>query len=221
VQGPSYREWHQASVSVAGSRFVVATKPGVFSDGEIDRAAVLLAGSADVTEGDVAVHMGSGNGLAAAVCAAKGARRSVLSDRNVVCAEASRRTMAANNVAGAEVLASHGSYRMPEGLVADFVTIRIRPEKLPLIQQLVDAFHLLRAGGKCYVAGATNEGIKPAAKLLEHVFGNSSVLAYDSGHRVLMAEKKSRMLGEIPGIDADSLNPDRFRAIDATLAEIG
>ncbi|MGH9422457.1 MAG: methyltransferase [Thermoanaerobaculia bacterium] len=217
MQGHSYHEWHQASVAVAGLRFEVATKPGVFSDGELDRAAVLLAENLDVRSGDVAVHMGSGNGLAAVVSAAKGADRTVLSNRNIVSTEASRRTMLANNISNAELLLSHGSYGMAADLVADFVAIRIRPEKLPLVQQLFDAFKLLRAGGKCYVAGATNEGIKPAARFLEQVFGSSSVLSYDSGHRVVVAEKKSEKAGEVSRIDTELLNPDHFREIDATL----
>lgn len=217
MQGQTYREWHQASVGVAGSRFVVATKPGVFSDGKLDRGAVILAENTEVSPGDVAVHMGSGNGLAAVVSATKGARRVVMSDRNIVSVEASRRTLVANGVANAEVLAAHGSNGMPVDLVADFVAVRIRPEKLPLVQQLFDAFRLLRHGGKCYVAGATNEGIKPAAKFLEQIFGSSSVLAYDSGHRVLMAEKKTEMPGDLAGVDTSFLDPGHFHEIDTTL----
>jgi 16S RNA G1207 methylase RsmC len=217
VQGQSYREWHQASVSVAGSRFVIATKPGVFGDGKIDPAEMLLAENMAVATGDVVVHMGSGNGLAAVVSTAKGASRLILSDRNVLSAEASRRTMAANDITGAQVIAAHGSYTMPGDLVADAVAIRIRPEKLALVQQLLDAFGLLRGGGKCYVAGATNEGIKPAAKLLEQVFGNSAVLSYDSGHRVLVAAKNSPVRGEIEGVDTGLLNPEHFHEFNATL----
>jgi 16S rRNA (guanine1207-N2)-methyltransferase len=217
VQRQTYREWHQASVVVAGSRFVVATKPGVFRDGELDKGAVLLAENAEVSTGDVAVHMGCGNGLAAAVSAEKGASRVVMSDRNVVSVEASRRTLTANGIQNAEIHEAHGSHGMPGDLVADLVAIRIRPEKLPLVQQIVDAFRLLRRDGRCYVAGATNEGIKPAARLLEQVFGSSSVLAYDSGHRVLVAHKKSETPGELAGIDTDFVDPDHFREIDTIL----
>ncbi len=217
VSPQSYHEWHEATVSVAGLRFAVATKPGVLRDGELDRAEALLAENLEVATGDVAVHMGSANGLAAVVSASRGAGRIVLTDRNILSAEATRRTMMANDVANAQVLASHGSYRIPGDVVADFVAIRIRPEKLPLVQQLVDAFHLLRDGGRCYVAGATNEGIKPAAKLLEQVFGSSAVLAYDKGHRLVAAEKKSKAPGKMEGIDAGLLNPEQFHEFDATL----
>jgi 16S rRNA (guanine1207-N2)-methyltransferase len=161
--------------------------------------------------------MGSGNGLAAAVSALKEAGRIVVSDRNVVSVEASRRTLTANGIQDAEIFVAHGAQGMPADLVADFVAIRITPEKLPLAQQLFDAFRLLRIGGTCYVAGATNEGIKPAARLLEQVFGNASVLAYDSGNRVLAASKKSATPGEVAGLDTAFLDPDHFRAIDATL----
>ena len=177
----------------------------------------MLAENTKVSAGDVAVHMGSGNGLAAVVSAAKGARHVVMSDRNVVSVEASRQTMAANGVDNVDVLAAHGSQGMPPDLVADFVAIRIKPEKLPLVQQLFDAFRLLRHGGKCYVAGATNEGIKPAAKLLGQIFGESSVVSYDSGCRVLLAEKQSEMPGQVVGIDTSFLDPEHFREIDATL----
>ncbi len=215
MQGHSYREWHQASVSVTAPHFVVATKSGVFSDGELDRAALMLATHATVSRGDVAVHMGPGNGLAAIASAINGAGRVVISDRNVVSVEASRRTFAANGN-NAEVFATHGSHGMPVGLVADLVAIRIRPEKLPLVQQIFDGFHLLRAGGKCYLAGATNEGIKSAAKLLGQVFGNVCVLAYEGGYRVLSAEKTSGTPGQIIAIDTTFVDPMQFRKIEAS-----
>ncbi len=214
----SYRKWSQFSLNVRRSRYVVASKPGVFANGRLDVASVMLATHVQVSQGDVAVYMNCGNGLAAAVGASSiGAGSVLLSDRNVVSVEAAQRTLAANGVTPAEVMLAHGSRGFPAELIADVVAIRIPHEKLSLLQLLFDAHRLLRPGGRCYLAGATNEGIKAAAKLLNRIFGSTSVLEYDSGHRIVVAEKISESAIDVTAIDNGYLDGDTFRELDVTL----
>ncbi len=205
-------------MNIGRARYAVASKPGVFADGRLDVAAIMLATHVSVGAGDIAVYMNCGNGLAAAVGAASIIGASLfLTDRNVVSVEASVRTLAANGVVSARVIPGHGAYGLPERLVADVVAIRIPHEKLSLLGLLFDAHRLLRPGGRCYVAGATNEGMKTAAKLLNRLFGNMSVLEYESGHRIVVAEKISHDPVDDTALDSPYLVSDTFRELDVTL----
>ncbi|MEP6766260.1 MAG: methyltransferase, partial [Gemmatimonadaceae bacterium] len=99
---------------------------------------------------------------------------------------------------------------------ADVVGIRIPHEKQALNQLLHDAFRILRVGGRCYLAGANNEGIKPAARTLADIFGNANKLAEGSSHRVLLATKRTET-PVTPGVfDNPFLEGDSFMELPAT-----
>ena len=214
----SYRDWLEVSVNVAGEDYVVATKPGVPANGSADTASILLGQHVRVARDDVVVFMNCGNGLAPVVAARAGIAKRILStDRHIVSVEASRRTAAANPGQRVEILAGHGSSGIEQSLIADTVAIRIPHEKLALIQLLKDAFGLLRAGGVCYISGANNEGIKSATKLLERAFGNSTLLAYDSGNRIISAVKESSDAADAEVFDNPFLEHETFHAIDVRL----
>jgi len=218
VNETTYREWRTYSVKVAGKAYKVATKPGAFAHGRLDPATLLLAEHIEVKEGDTVVHMNCGNGFVGAVASVTGhARRVLLTDRNIVSVEAARRTLAANGVTDGEVFLGHGAYALPKDLQADSVAIRIPQERLALLQLLVDAFKILKVGGRCYIAGATNEGIKTAAGTIEKLFGNARVLARDSSHRVISAVKRTTTPVSAEGLDSPFLECNAFNELDATL----
>ena len=213
-----YREWRTYSTKVAGRSYQVATKPGTFAYGRLDPATLLLAEHIEVTPGDSVVHMNCGNGLVGAVARLGGqAGRVLLTDRNIVSVDATRRTLSANGVGDGEVFLGHGAYALPKDLPADTVAIRIPKERLALLQLMVDAFVTLRVGGRCYIAGATNEGIKTAATTIERLFGNARVLSRDSSHRVISAVKRAETPASGDGLDRPFLQSDAFNEIDATL----
>ncbi|CAN5483008.1 class I SAM-dependent methyltransferase [soil metagenome] len=214
----AYRTWRTYTAKVGGRSYEVATKPGAFAQGRLDPAALLLAEHAKVASGDTVVHLNCGNGLAAAVSAlAAPDVRVYLTDRNVVSVEASRRTLDANRVTTGDVFLAHGTNVLPTGLSADSVIIRIPPERLALLQLLVDASSILKPGGRCYIAGANNEGIKSAAGTIETLFGNARVLARDSSHRVISAVKRTAEYTLPDGVDVAILDSRNFREVDATL----
>lgn len=201
-----------------GRAFAVATKPGLFAHGHGDPAAMLLAEHVVVAPGDTLAYLNCGSGLLGAVAAVTGsAHRVVLTDRHVVSAEAARRTMALNGVNGATVLLQHGLGEAVSSGTVETVAIRIPHEKLALQQLLHDAFHALRLGGRCYIAGATTEGVKAAARAMATLFGATQVLASGGGYRIVVATKGSAE----PGINADdndsTVGADHFREIHATL----
>lgn len=214
-----YTEHKRASVTVGGRPYTVVTKQGVFSHGRIDPASLMLAEQiATGAASPVVVDFSCGNGMVGTVAACHGASRVWLTDRNVVNAEAARRTVLANDAGTAEVCAGHGAIPLPRDVVADVVTIRIPKERIALLQLIADAFRLLRVGGTCLVAGATNEGIRTAAGTLERVFGSERTLARDSGHRLLTATKRADAPHVPSELDNPYLDPDRFHEYDADLA---
>ncbi len=185
-----YRAWQQASVDVGGQVVALATKPGVFAHGTGDPSSVLLAQVVRPASGDVVLHMNCGTGLLGAVLGLEGrAKRIVLTDRNVLAVEAATRTLAANGIKNAEVRTGHGRRALPDGFTADVVAIRIPQAKVALAQLLDDARAVLKVGGHCYIAGATNEGVKSAANAMEERFGNAATVVTEGGHRVVRATK--------------------------------
>ena len=217
--GPlDYHRWRTRSLSVAGRAYPVATKPGLPAHGRDDAAARLLSERVVVQPGDTVALFHCGSGLFGAVASvAHGAARVLLSDRSAVSAEAARRTMAANGISDAIIVNGHGSAAFDPTQRADVVAIRIPTEKLALLQLLADAFAMLRVGGRCCIAGATNEGIKSAATLLKTLFGNATVLGTDSGHRAVMAVKRAPTASDTAALASAYLRHDAFHPIDMVL----
>ncbi|MEX1184712.1 MAG: methyltransferase [Gemmatimonadota bacterium] len=196
---------------IDGHDYTVVTRAGVFAHDVEDPAAILLARHVAITAGDVVVHLHCRNGLFGAAAAAAGAARVLLTDRSIVAVEAARRTLAANGVQGVDVLPGQGSHPLPPGLAADVVAIRIPREKVALLQLLRDAFDLLRIGGRLYLAGATNEGIRSAATTAGRIFGNSETVAHGSGHRVVVAVKLAAAPADPQPLESPWLDHDAFR----------
>lgn len=86
---------------------------------------------------------------------------------------------------------AHGRMGVPAGMMADVIVLEVPIEKMAAHQLLYDAARLLHEGSRCVLAGGTTEGIKPAVRLLETVFGNARTLAVGSGHRVVDAVRGS------------------------------
>ncbi|MCC7051848.1 MAG: methyltransferase [Gemmatimonadaceae bacterium] len=216
-----YHTWRTRSVAVGPRTWSLATKPGLLGHGSDDPAARLLAERVRVPVGSVVVQMQCGSGLFGISAAlGHGASEVWLTDRNAISVEAAIRSVELNGAATVQVRAGQGGAPLPAGLVADVVAIRIPTEKAALLELLRDAFFLLRPGGSCTLSGATNEGIKSAATLLEKVFGNCTVLATDSGNRVVSAVKRAAAPADPLVLAGDWLDRDRFRELTITLRGI-
>lgn len=217
MSAPPYHTWRTYTVKVAGVAYEVATKPGAFAHGRLDPAALLLAEHVAVKEGDTVVLMHCGSGLPAVVAAARHAGRVILTDRNIVSVQAAERTLAANHVTMGTSVLGQGATALERGVEADTVVIRIPQERVALLQLLVDAFAVLKMGGRCYIAGATNEGIKTAAGTMETLFGNARVLSRDSSHRVVSAVKRTDAPADTALLENPYLQPDVYNQLNAIL----
>ena len=212
-----YHTWRTYTVKLAGVAYQVATKPGAFAHGRLDPAALLLAEHVAVKEGDTVVLMQCGSGLPAVIAAARQAGRVILTDRNIISVQAAERTLAANHVTVGSTVLGQGASALDPELQADTVVIRIPQERVALLQLLADAFAILKMGGRCYIAGATNEGIKTAATTMESLFGNARVLSRDSSHRVVSAVKRTDAAADTGLFENPYLQPDAFNQLNATL----
>lgn len=213
-----YAYWQNAPLSIAGSRVLVATKPGVFAHGTVDPASMMLAEQAASLGRSTSVHLNCGNGMVPAAAAVAGGA-SVLwcSDRSLPSVQATERTMAANGIAGSHVVHAHGTHAFPLALNADVVTIRVSTDKVALQQLIWEAFHALRIGGKCYIAGANDEGVKPAVRLLESIFGATRLEAQHSGHRMAVATKAQIAPSSLTEGTSPFLDPDHFREVSVSI----
>ncbi len=222
-----YRAWQRGRVVVGTRAFRVATKPGVFAHGKDDPAAAMLAEAVAVAAQpgeQVVVSMPCGNGLVGVAAAASGAAEVWMADRQALGVEAARRSVAMQSVPDGPssritVCLGHGASALPEDLVADVVALRVVPERMAMLQLIVDALALLRPGGKCYLAGGNHEGAKAAAKLLERVFGSAKLMDQHSSHRLVMAVRPL----EPPPMPADLASPfldaTRFNEVPVMLAD--
>ncbi len=209
----AYRRWQATTLNVAGRTLALATKPGVFAHGSTDASSLLLAAHVRAAEGETVVHLNCRNGLLGAALASTAARV-LLADRNVLAVEAARRTLALNGAEHVEVHVGHGAAAVA-GVMADVVAIRIPQERVALLQLLHDALLMLKPGGRCYIAGATNEGAKTGGRTLEQLFGNAATVATESGHRIVIAVKRTNDIPhdtalESPYVDSTVFNEQRL-----------
>jgi 16S rRNA (guanine1207-N2)-methyltransferase len=211
----TYREWLAAPVTVGTHRLRIASKPGVMAHGARDEAAFMLAeaipqAGPSAMPGVAAVWQ-SGNGLVPAMAAAQGWDVCAI-DRHVANAEATRRTLGldedatsgAANVGISPHAVSHAVWHAASFAAAALdnphaapvsnaalALIRLPTDRVSTELVIGEAFRTLAIGGQCFLAGANDEGAKPAARLLEACFGNVQVEAQRAGHRLLVARKVS------------------------------
>jgi len=206
-----YHRYRELNLDLGGQQYTVVTKPGIESWDEPDPTTRLLIEVMEVGSADRVVDLGCGVGLVGLV-AAQGAPQGwvCLLDRNAVPVEAAQRTLALNGVLNAEVRLSDCGAAV-QGQAFDLVAIHA-PRERAVVQQCVrDAAALLQPGGRCYLAGATRSGVKSAIRYLEEIFGQTHLLAYKGGSRVVLAVK-----GEGVRVDeATSKEYYRFREVIA------
>jgi 16S rRNA (guanine1207-N2)-methyltransferase len=193
--------------------------------GSIDTPAMMMAEWISAMDtpaaGARSLHLASGNGLVPAVAMAVGFAPDAF-DRYKANAESTRRSLAAapGVVAGAyavhhEVLAND----LVPATSCALATIRIPTDKHGVQQAVAEAFRALAVGGVCLIAGANDEGAKPAAKLLAQVFGHARLDAQHSSCRLLVATKLAEAPVDASSISSPWLDQHRFHEVPVTVAD--
>jgi 16S rRNA (guanine1207-N2)-methyltransferase len=214
----AYHRLHAHTLRIAGASVAFVSKPGVIGFGTTDDAGRLLGEAVEAEVGARVVQLQCGSGVAAVAIASRAAPSAlVLTDRSAAAVHAARGTLALHPHLGGEVRLCHGWGDAPREAAWDLVLFRIPTDKASLHLLLADAFALLVVGGRCAIAGATDEGVKSAATLLAALFGNSTVLATQAGHRVVSAVKRERVPGAGWSPDAGAVPYDAFHEVPVTL----
>lgn len=187
-----YYRWRTITLTLRGRSITCFTKPGLAWTDEVDPAALLLASQMRIEPGDQVMAFNCGDGPAGITAATLATAGQVtLLDANVVALEAHRLAVEANALKNVTVLAGSGTRGLQGAALADVALVRL-PKSKPLALRLIwDAFHALREGGRFYLAGANNEGIKSYLRHVEELFGACAVPAYRKGCRVGLAVKSS------------------------------
>jgi 16S rRNA (guanine1207-N2)-methyltransferase len=146
--------------------------------------AEVLAG----TRPDCLVVFGLSRGLRQLVEASE-ARCVTAADRMVTHARAA--AGAVRGIEGVTVCVSDGISHLGTRPQADAVAVRVPKEKQAGLQLIWDAFQILEAGGRLYIAGATRDGIKSYLAYAAELFGGAHTLAIRKGSRVGMAVRSN------------------------------
>jgi len=199
IEDDAYYACHYAEATVAGDALTWAARAALGPPGDRLTSAVLLAESARVAPGDRVLHMHCAEGVAGAAVARHLQNGPLtLLDAHIAAVDAARCTLAANAVSGAQVLLSDCAEAV-RGQCYDVVLSLLPKGRAAWEQTVLDAAATLRPGGDFYLAGANDAGIKSAAKFVERVFGQTIVLAYRGGCRVIRAARPAAV--DLPASD--------------------
>jgi 16S rRNA (guanine1207-N2)-methyltransferase len=188
-----YYAYHWLQAEIRGQRTPYCTRRALGRWQERLTSALLLAEWANVAPQAQVLHMHCGDGLVGAAVAKQltGGHLTLL-DCHVAAVETTRQTLHANAVQNTEVVLSDCAQAVRDRAF-DSVLALLPKGRATWEQTVLDAASVLRTGGSFCLAGAKNAGIKSAAKFVARVFGESNVLAYKGGCRVLRAVKGAQI----------------------------
>jgi 16S rRNA (guanine1207-N2)-methyltransferase len=208
---PDYAQWQPAQIPIGDYLFSIQTRPGVQGFDAPDFATMLLAESLKVNPTDHVLVFNDALGVAG-VAAATAARSGLVQVANphIVAYEAACRTAEANRTANLTVHLSSGTSELPPEPAVDLVAARLPKGKLPALQLIWDGFHALRSGGRFYLAGANDEGIKSYLQAVALLFGEMGVAGYRKGNRVGVAVKPATLAAVPPIFQNELLDHNTF-----------
>lgn len=183
-------------VELGGEAVQLASRPGYADWNRVSDAARLIARHAEIAPGERVLVCPCGNG-ALGVWAARraGAQGVTMLDTHIVAVEDARRAAWANGCGAVRVEAA-----LPTPDMGPFDAALMT---LPKGRDLARLYFLacgraLRAGGRFYLAGPNDGGIKSALKDAEALYGPGALLAYKGGNRVTVFTRPPDLGGELP-----------------------
>ncbi len=179
--------WHTFDAVVGGERIHVVTRPGFPGWDGFGAPNELLADAVEVVPGSRILLLGAGHGALGAYLVRRAAAQMMLGDIWEPALAAARRTLVANGVAATV----HDALDLP-GTAAgsfDIVTLVVPPSRGLARMWLRAARDALRPGGRLYLAGHNDEGIRPVIDDAAALFGSATLLAYRRRCRVALASK--------------------------------
>jgi 16S rRNA (guanine1207-N2)-methyltransferase len=192
-----YSKLREFEALLDGQPVRVVTKPGFANWKEVTPATYLLAQAArslpknaDQFAGKPgSAHyqilvLGCGHGALGAVIASQpGVGEVWLADTTITALEMTERTLQGNHITNAHLLKDLLSLPMMQARF-DLVFMELPKGRRLTRRWLFEAHLTLKPGGSLFLSGANDEGIQPAIRDGQSMFGNASILSYKKGSRI-------------------------------------
>jgi 16S rRNA (guanine1207-N2)-methyltransferase len=184
-----YYAFRKFGVDIQGYRIVGIGKPGVWSWDRLDPGTAALLEAAEVRADDAVLDLGCGTGVIGAVAALQALQgRVTLVDCNVAAVTCAERTLAANDIANAEVQLADGVARLsPDSF--DLVLSHL-PRGRAVQEELIrGVVRVLKPGGRFVFVAHKRSGVKGAIAYARDLFGQCGVVRQKKGYHVALAVK--------------------------------
>jgi 16S rRNA (guanine1207-N2)-methyltransferase len=190
VKQRPYYQTHQFSATLRGQTMQIISKPGyAYWDG-ISPATALLADTIVLAPGAKALLLGCGHGALGVALARQNPGGEIwLFDPNVVAMTMADRTLQTNLIANAHLREEIGHFPA-QAATFDTVAIEAPKDRKLARRWLVEGWAALKPGGRLYIAGANEHGIRSIIADAEALFGAAGVLSYKKGNRVASALRR-------------------------------
>lgn len=183
----NYYDWRPAELTLLEEDVTVLMRAGVPDSDPLGPAPGLLVDEATIEPGErvLVLEPSSGALTIATAWQAETGQVDALCSHAAVCAT-TERNLREHQVTNVEVLASDlCAAALERGTRYDVILATLPKGRAAINRLIKDAGELLVPGGRFYLAGSNDEGIKSAAKRVERAFGSAVVRAYRKGHRLI------------------------------------
>lgn len=187
-----YTQFRELKFNLAQHTVLVISKPGL-PDWDAPRISdLIIAEYFNPQPQDKIFFLGCGNGAIIALLSRRfPANAFWVSDLSFLALECTRRTIQANQIANVTI---YQEPSLPPEQASTFDFVILIPEKGRKLARkwLLEAFNLLKPGGKLILAGSTQLGIQSIIADAALLFAaKPQLLAYKKGHRAVYLEKKT------------------------------
>lgn len=191
-----YRQQRVIEGELAGWPLRLVTRAGFPEWGHIPMAMRLLAEQAKITAGERVLILPCGHGALGVWAATRsGAENITLCDTNIIAVQAAQQTLQANGCFGARVVVG---FSTGQEAAYDVVLMTLPKGRDLWRLHFLYAFSALREGGRLYLAGANDGGIKSAIRDGAELFGPEVLLAYKRSNRVVAFARRPAPGGDLP-----------------------
>jgi 16S rRNA (guanine1207-N2)-methyltransferase len=188
-----YYQTRAFSTSLGGHTIHFISKPGMANWDRVSPAGHLLADVVRPEPADRALLLGCGHGALGAALARR-AGEVVMVDTSAVALAMAEQTIRANGLANAFVRAPAGAAPVQKAAF-DIVVIEATGERNLTRRWLAETHQSLKLGGRLYLAGANDHGVRSAIADADALFSGATVLAYRQGSRAAQARKTTEIAG--------------------------
>lgn len=181
---------------IGGEPLRLAIRPGFADWGRVSPAEELIAGHARLQPNQRVLVWPCGHGALGVWCARRVGETMVsLFDTHCVAAEVARLTCEANGFAGVSV-----AIDLPARHTAEYDTcLMVLPKGRELARLcLLQSWKVLREGGRLYLAGPNEAGIRAVIADAAALFGSAELLGYKAGNRVVALTRTGARDHDVP-----------------------